>query len=192
VYLLIENKTTALIVAILTFILGSVLLVGIIFYILGYPLSSIPEHQLYVAFGILASAAVASVVYGRGSNERASKASQCVDELLGITVDKKTMWKILRAVEQMPTFVINDYVSKKINAVEAYDDGIKEYKSQLTDEDLSKIRKLVETPIPELQNVMNELYLKTNLEQFKILADPSAEPLITINLVELKKVLFNE
>jgi hypothetical protein len=46
--------------------------------------------------------------------------------------------------------------------------------------------------VEELQNVLGMLYEETNLEQFKILADPDAEELITINLQELKKILFAE
>ena len=189
---MIENKTMAIILAVLTFIAGTAFLVGIIFYFAGYPISSIGEHQLYVFFAVLIGVVLASIVYGRGSNDRAKKASQCVEELLGVKVKTNDMWKILRGVETMPTFVINDYVSKNINGVEAYEDGIKEYTTKLTDNDRSDIRRIIDKPVPELQNVLNELYLETELEQFKILADPKAEHLITINLEELKGILFNE
>ncbi|MDY9922215.1 hypothetical protein [Methanobacterium sp.] len=189
---MIKNKIIAIILAILTFITGTAFFVGIIFYFAGYPLSSIGEHQLYLFFAVLIGAVLASVVYGRGSNDRAIRAAKCVDELLGVKVKTNDMWRILRGVEQMPIFVINDYVSKDINGVEAYEEGIREYKSKLTDENLQDIRRIIDKPIPELQNVLNELYLETDLEQFKILADPSAEPLITMNLQELKRILFNE
>jgi hypothetical protein len=79
-----------------------------------------------------------------------------------------------------------------MNAVESFKDQIKEYKSQLTEEDKEKIRRIIEMPIPELQNLLNECYLKTKLEQFKILADPKAEQFLTVNVQELKKVLFDE
>jgi hypothetical protein len=189
---LIKNKTTAAILAVLTFILGTALLVGIIFYFFGYPLSSIQEHQLYVFLAILGGAVLASFVYGRGSSERASKAAKVLDESLGITVKEKDMWKILRTIGQMPSFVINRYVSGNINAVEEFEGRIKDYKSNLTDEDLLKIKEIIETPVPELQNILSKLYLETNMEQFKILADPKAESLIALNLQELKRVLFND
>lgn len=192
VNVLIKNKTAAIILAVLTFLLGSVLLVSIIFYILGYPLSSIWDHQLYVFSAILASAVLASFVYGRGSKERASNVAKLLDESFGIEINEKTIWKVLRTVEQLPPFVINKYVSMNINAIEEFETQIEDYKSQLTDEDLLKIRKIIETPIPELQDILNKLYLETNLEQFKILADPQAEPLIALNLQELKRILFNE
>jgi hypothetical protein len=47
-------------------------------------------------------------------------------------------------------------------------------------------------PVGGLQKVMGMLYEETNLEQFKILAEPEAEELITINLQEFKKILFAE
>ena len=47
-------------------------------------------------------------------------------------------------------------------------------------------------PVPELQNLLNELYLITNIEQFKLLAEPKADPLIELNVEELKRILFND
>lgn len=191
-YELIQNKITATILAILTFILGTAFFIGIIFYFAGYSLSSIPEHQLYVFFAVLIATVLASMVYGRGSNERAVKAKRCVEDSLGVQVKTNDMWRILRGVEQLPPFVIRDYITKNINGVEAYEESIKEFQKKLTDENLSDIRRIMDKPVPELQNVLNELYLETDLEQFKILADPNAEHLITLNLKELKKVLFKE
>lgn len=191
-YELIQNKITAIILAVLTFILGTTFFVSIIFYFAGYPLSSILEHQLYVFFAVLIATVLASMVYGRGSNERAVKAKRCVEESLGVQVKTNDMWRILRGVEQLPPFVIRDYIKKDINGVEAYEEGIKEFKKKLTDENFSDIMGIMDKPVPELQNVLNELYLETDLEQFKILADPSAEHLITMNLEELKRVLFKE
>lgn len=174
--------------------LGSVLLIGIIFYLAKIPLSSIWEgqNQLYVFSAILASAVLASMVYGRGSNERASNVAKILDESLGIKIKDKDIWRVLRVVEQMHPVLVNKYVSMNINAAEEFKNKIEDYKTKLTDEDLLKIGKIIETPVPELQNLLNELYLETKLEQFKILADPKAESLIELNLEELKRILFNE
>lgn len=188
---LINNKTIAIILAVLTFILGSVLLVNIIFYFLGYPLTSIPEHQNYVFFAILVSAVLASMVYGRGSNQRASDVAKFLNESLELEIKEADIWKILRIVEQLPPYVIDRYVSMNINAVEEYKSQIEDYMNKLTEDDLIKIKRIIEMPIPELQKLLNKLYLKTNLTQFKKLGDPQAEPLLKINLQELKKILFN-
>lgn len=189
---MIQNKVVAIILAILTFLLGSIVLTAVIFYLLGYPLSSIGEHQIYVFFAILVSAILASRVYGRGTKERASKVTKIVENSFGISVDEKVVWKILSTIEQIPPFIVNKYVSLDINAVNESEDKIKDYKNNLSEEDLLKIRKIIETPVEQLQDVVNELYLETNLEQFKIMADPKARPLIESNVQELRKVLFDE
>lgn len=189
---LIKNKTMAIILAMLTFIVSSVSLVNIIFYFLGYPLSSIWEHQLYVFFAVLVGAVLASMVYGRGSKERASQVAKILNELLGLEIEEKVVWKFLHTMEQIPPVVVNKYVYLNINIVEEFDNKIGEYKSQMTDEDLVKIGKIIEKPIPELQSLLERLYLETDLEQFKILADPRAEQLIALNLREIKRVLFDD
>lgn len=192
--MLIKNKKLAIIAAILTFSVLSILFTVIILYIGGIPLSSIWEsqNQLYFFSAILAAAALASLVYGRGSTERASRAVKVLDETLDIEVKKNDVWKILRAMEQLPPFVLNQYISMNINAVEEFEDQIKDYKNKIDDEDLLKIRKIIDTPVRELQEVMGKLYSETKLEHFKILAQNEAEELITLNLQELKKVLFDE
>ena len=95
-------------------------------------------------------------------------------------------------MQRIPPFLINVYVDKDMNAVESFKDQISKYKSQLTDEDKIIIRRILEMPIPELQNLLNKSYLKTNLEQFKILAEPKSEAFLTLNLKELKKILIEE
>ncbi len=77
-----------------------------------------------------------------------------------------------------------------INFVKEYEEGIKGYRSKLSEENLAEIERIIDKPVPQLQRVLNELYKETDLEQFKILADPSAEELITMNLKELKTILF--
>lgn len=185
---MVQSKTTTIILAILTFVIGSILLVNVIFYLFGYTISSFKEHQLYIFFAILISALLASMVYGHGSKERASLVKEILEESPGITIDKKVIYKVLRTIEQVPPFVVNKYVSLNINAVNEFDKSIEKYKRELSDEDLLKIRKIIETPIEELQILLNRLYLETNMEQFKILAEPEARPLLELNLQELKKI----
>lgn len=188
---MIKNKTHAIILAVLTFILGSIALVSILFLILGYPLSSIPEHQLYVFTMILISALLASRVYGRGSKERASRVVQLLEKSFGISVKENVTWRVLRTIDQLPPFVVNKYISLNINAVNEFDDKIKVYKKVLSEEDLFKIKKIVDTPVDKLQKILYQLYQVTDMEQFKILSEPDAKEFITMNLQELKKILFD-
>ena len=118
--MLIKNKKLAIVAAILTFIASSVLFTGIILYIGKIPLSALwdGQNQLYFFSAILLAGACASIVYGRGGTEKAARAVQVVDEMMGIEVKQKDMWRILRAVEQMPPFAVNKYVSGNINGVE--------------------------------------------------------------------------
>lgn len=191
---MIKNKTIAIILALLTFIIGSILFTGIIFYITRIPLSSIPEsqNQLYLFTAILVSALLASMVYGRGSKQKAFDSAEFLNEKLELEISEKDIEGLLKLLEQFPPFVVNLYVSKNINAVEEFKIQIKENTVHLTDENLLKVRKIIEMPVPELQKILNELYLMTNMEQLKILAEPRAEPLIELNLEELKNILFND
>lgn len=192
--MLIKNKKLAIMASILTFIAGSIILTGIILLIGQIPISALWEsqNQLYFFTAILAAAGLASLVYGRGSTERAAKAAKVLDETMGIKVKKNEMYRILRALEQLPPFVLNQYISMNINAVKEFEDHIKAYKSKIDHEDLLKIKKIIDTPVRELQEVMEKIYTQTKLEHFKIMSQPEAEDLITINLQELKKVLFEE
>ncbi len=115
-----------------------------------------------------------------------------MNESLELEIKEDYIKEVLSIVERAPPFLINVYVSKDMNAVESFESQIEKYKSQLTDEDRLIIRRIIEMPIPELQNLLNDIYMKTNLEQFKILADSKSEPFLTLNVRELKKVLFNE
>lgn len=191
---MIKNKTLAIILSILTFIVGSVVLTVVAFYIAKIPLSSIWEgqNQFILFSAILISAVLASMVYGRGSKQKAAESAEFLNKKLDLEIKGKNIGKLLKLLEKFPPFVINSYISKEINAVNEFEAAIKENTKQLTDEDLLKVKKIIEMPLSNLQNILNDLYLITNMEQLKILSEPRAEPLIELNLKELKKVLFNE
>lgn len=191
---MIKNKTLAIILSILTFIVGSVVLTVAAFYIAKIPLSSIWEgqNQFILFSAILVSAIFASIVYGRGSKQKAAESAEFLNEKLNLQIEGKDIEVLLKLLGKFPPFVVNSYISKEINAVKEFEDAIKENTAQLTDEDLLKVRKIVEMPVPELQIILSELYEITNMEQLKILSEPRAEPLIELNIIELKKILFNE
>ena len=189
---MINNKIIAIIAAIITFILGSILVTSIIFYFFGYPLSSVLQHQTYAFSGILVGVILASIVYGNRRKELAMNLTKVLDESLDLEIKEDYVKKFINTVQRIPPFLVNVYVDKDMNAVESFKDQITDYKSKLTDEDKMLIKRIIEMPIPELQNLLNESYLKTNLEQFKILAEPKSEAFLTLNLKELKKILIEE
>lgn len=132
------------------------------------------------------------MVYGRGSKQKADNAAEFLNEKLDLGIKGEDIGKLLKLLENFPPFVVNGYISKDINAVEEFEEVIRENTKQLTDEDLLKVRKIIEMPVPELQKILHELYVITNMEQLKILAEPRADHLIELNLKELRRILFNE
>ena len=191
---MIENKTLAIILALLTFIFGSIILTVVACFIAKIPMTSIWEgqNQFILFSAILISAILASMVYGRGSKQKADDAAKFLNEKLDLEIQSKDIGRLLKLLENFPPFVINSYISKDINAVKEFENPIKDQSAKLTDKDLLKVRKIIYMPVPELQKILNELYLITNMEQLKILAEPRAEPLIELNLNELRRILFNE
>lgn len=189
---MIKNKTLAIILAVLTFIVGSIVLTVAAFYIAKIPLSSMWEgqNQFILFSAILVSAVLASMVYGRGSKQKADDAAKFLNEKLDLGIKGEDIGRLLKLLENFPPFVVNGYISKDINAVKEFEIPIKEQTDKLTDENLKKVRKIIDMPVPELQKILNELYLITKMEQLKILAEPRAESLIELNLRELKRILF--
>jgi len=104
--MLIKNKKLAIMASILTFIAGSIIFTSIILFIGQITVSDLwkSQNQLYFFSAILIAAALASLVYGRGSTERTSRAVKVLDETMGIKVKKNDMYRILRALEQLPPF----------------------------------------------------------------------------------------
>ena len=91
---------------------------------------------------------------------------------------------------KIPSFILKKMVSRNSNVVKSFESQIQAYKCQLTDEELLKIEKVINMPVPELQSILNNVYESTNKNQLKILADTNAVPFIEKNLYELEKVLF--
>lgn len=91
---------------------------------------------------------------------------------------------------RVPPLLLKIVVSGNSNVVTSFRGQIEEYKNNLTQEDTLKIRKVMDTPTEELQEILKQAYSKTHQEQLKILADRKAKPFIEKNLRELEKILF--
>jgi long-subunit acyl-CoA synthetase (AMP-forming) len=107
-----------------------------------------------------------------------------------IKITEKDVIDMMHVFTRVPAFLLKIAVSKNSNVVKSFEAQIEAYKSQLSAEDLAKIEKVVEMPVPELQEILNKAYGKTHKKQLKVLVDPQAELFITGNLQELKKLLF--
>ncbi len=128
----------------------------------------------------------------QGSNKKESNLGESLNESLELEINEDDIRGLLSIFEKVPPFVLKIAVNRNMNAVKSFESKIEDYKCQLTDEDRLKISKILEIPIPELQLLLDKVYLKTNYKQFRILANSKAESFLILNLGELKKVLFNE
>jgi hypothetical protein len=97
---------------------------------------------------------------------------------------------VVNVFTKVPAVVLKMVVSKNMNVVKKFESQIEDYRDQLSSEDTEKIKKVMEMPVPELQEILNKAYAETGHKQLKILADPKAEPFITDNFRELKILLF--
>lgn len=107
-------------------------------------------------------------------------------------ITEKDVIDMVDLFAKVPAFMLKRVVSKNSNVVKMFESQIEDYKSQLSAEDTYKIKKVLEMPIPELQDVLKKAYEETHKEQLKILADPKAEPFIAKNFLELKNSIFND
>lgn len=107
-------------------------------------------------------------------------------------ITEKDVIDMVDLFTKVPAFMLKRVVSKNSNVVEMFESQIESYKNQLSTEDIIKIKKVLEMPIPELQEILKKAYDETHKEQLKILADPEAKPFIAKNFQELKNSIFND
>jgi hypothetical protein len=107
-----------------------------------------------------------------------------------VNITEKDVIDMMHVFTRIPAVLLKLAVSKNSNLVKSFETQIEAYKSQLSHEDLAKIEKVVEMPVPKLQEILNKAYGETHQKQLKILIDPQAELFIAGNLQALKKVLF--
>ena len=108
-----------------------------------------------------------------------------------INITEEDVVGLMDNFTKVPSFILKRMVSRNLNVVKSFESQIEAYKCQLTSLELLKIEKVMNMPVPELQNILYNVYESTNKKQLKILADSNAEPFIEKNLNELK-VLFNQ
>lgn len=107
-----------------------------------------------------------------------------------IKITEKDVMDIIDLITKVPVIMLKAAVSKNLNVVKSFESQIDAYKDQLSDEDIMKIKKALEMPVSELQEILNNAYMETGQKQLKILADPKAEQFIEDNLHEFKKVFY--
>ncbi|KAF5078562.1 hypothetical protein [Methanobacterium aggregans] len=106
-----------------------------------------------------------------------------------VKITEQDVIDVMHVFDRVPSLILRGFVSRNANVVKSFKNQIDSYKNKLSEEDIAKVAKVIEMQVPELQELMNNVYKKTHKKQLKILSDPKAEPFITKNLKELKNVL---
>jgi len=108
----------------------------------------------------------------------------------GEEITEKDVIEVMDVFTKVPVSILKMVVSKNVNVVKMFESQIEDYRSQLSSEQIAKIKKVMEMPVPELQEILGKAYDETGHKQLKILADPKAETFITDNFRELRVKLF--
>lgn len=88
-----------------------------------------------------------------------------------------------------PSFILERFAKRNSNIVSKFKSQIQSHLNNLTDEQRKKLDLILETPTSELQGIMNEAYMKTNIKQYRILANPNYKEFIENNLAEIRKLI---
>jgi len=107
-------------------------------------------------------------------------------------ITEEDVIKIMDQFIKVPNIILKGMVSRNINLVKKFENQILDYKSTLNNDELLKIRKVIETPISELQKILLNVYETTNKKQLKTLADPQSKQFIETNLNYLDMIYFNK
>jgi hypothetical protein len=107
-----------------------------------------------------------------------------------LEITHKDVIEMMDLFTRVPPLLLKLVIKRNSNVVRSFQDRIEDYKTTLSAEELNKIRIITLMPVEELQKILNNVYQENQQVQLKILADPKAQPFITKNLQELKKVIF--
>jgi hypothetical protein len=107
-----------------------------------------------------------------------------------VEITEKDVMDMMNVFIRVPPLVLKMVVNRNNNVVKSFESQIKDYYANLTEKQSFKLQKVLEMPVPELQRILNKVYMETGQKQLKILADPKSEDFIEGNLKELKTLLF--
>ena len=109
-----------------------------------------------------------------------------------VNITEEDVMGIMDQFIKVPNLILKRMVSRNVNIVKKFENQIINHKSQLLDHELLKIRKVIEMQVPDLQEILLNVYKNTNKKQLKTLADPKAQPFIETNLNYLDMIYFKE
>lgn len=88
-----------------------------------------------------------------------------------------------------PAFLLETFAKRNTNLAFKFKSIIRSYMDTLTDVQKEKLDIILSTDIDELQKIMNEAYQITDIQQYKVLANPNYKPFINDNLDEIRALL---
>ena len=91
--------------------------------------------------------------------------------------------------KMVPAFLLGTFAKRNTNIVSKFESQIQDFLRNLNDDQKRKLSIVLSTDIEELQAIMCEAYEKTNLKQYKILADSKYREFIESNLCEIRKLV---
>ena len=109
-----------------------------------------------------------------------------------VTVTEEDVISLVDLFTRVPPLLLKMVVNSNKNVVRSFESQVREYKANLSREELLKIEKVMDMPVPELQEILKKAYHETGQKQLKILADPKSGDFIRQNLNELQKIIFPE
>jgi hypothetical protein len=107
-----------------------------------------------------------------------------------VTVTEEDVISLVDLFTRVPPLLLKMVINSNKNVVRSFESQVREYKANLSREELLKIEKVMDMPVPELQEILKKAYHETGQKQLKILADPKSGDFIRQNLNELQKIIF--
>lgn len=107
-----------------------------------------------------------------------------------VRVTEEDVISLMDVFTRVPPLMLKMVVNGNMNVVKSFESQIREYRINLTEEELLKIEKVMDMTVPELQEILKKAYNETGQKQLKILANPKSENFIRENLKELRMIMF--
>ena len=105
----------------------------------------------------------------------------------------KLSYEDVKPYEQLftatPAFLLERFAKRKTNFVSKFKSKVVKFLDSLNDDQKRKLDIVLNSDTHELQAVMADAYEKTNIKQYKILANPKYKEFIELNIKKKKKLL---
>ena len=89
-----------------------------------------------------------------------------------------------------PSFLLERFAKRNTNLVSKFKSIIESYMNELTEDQKAKLHLILSSKTEDLQSIMHESYLKSNVKQYKILANPEYKQFIEDNLNEIREMIY--